>query len=571
MTQIREGGVEIPAGMKLVPIEPTEAIGDAMHDAIYAIDGMVLSIQELHAAYRAALAAYTPTPSPEIAEQPMGEEALALNEARSLAVSLFNLHYRDDEACASERATWKPLDDLRGIISQIDNMTSGLSRTPKPANPAPNLDPGTPAYEAARGRLAAALLKLGESEPKSGFTEMAEALLKGELYEVQTWVALQLLAKPADPTSVAGERMREAFESLRIMSKQKLSSEMDEQDRDDADWQGSHDWFCLESRDLLAALTTVNVERALNANIKNPPRPATGQPGFIGDHASARSIWEAAERSAQRRADDNWNRADYLAAILDQHGIAYDWPVSPSHATSPEAQAQRHGQAIQIAEQAFRKCYPSGSRMYAPDTWAYDAIETALALAEPIPMILHCPTCHTQHIDEPDEYTPEWDNPPHRSHLCHACGCIWRPADVPTEGVAQIATRGKADTKPADPTSVAGERYEAGFADGASAAVDPKLHHRAIMASVRLGYWMSAALDDPAVCEAMKTDIREWFSAGEPQPGWCAALATNAPDCLDGNAPHNLRTRAEVACFPFTDRAPTKQEKLAMAISPGAY
>lgn len=33
-----------------------------------------------------------------------------------------------------------------------------------------------------------------------------------------------------------------------------------------------------------------------------------------------------------------------------------------------------------------------------------------------------------------------------------------------------------------------------------------------------LGSWMSAALDDPAVCEAMKTDIRAWFAAGCPIP-----------------------------------------------------
>jgi hypothetical protein len=33
-----------------------------------------------------------------------------------------------------------------------------------------------------------------------------------------------------------------------------------------------------------------------------------------------------------------------------------------------------------------------------------------------------------------------------------------------------------------------------------------------------LGKWMSAALDDPNVCEAMKADIREWFSAGSPPP-----------------------------------------------------
>ena len=48
---------------------------------------------------------------------------------------------------------------------------------------------------------------------------------------------------------------------------------------------------------------------------------------------------------------------------------------------------------------------------------------------------------------------------------------------------------------------------------------------RVIMSSVRLGKWMSAALDDPNVCEEMKTDIRDWFSAGEPVVGWTAALS----------------------------------------------
>jgi hypothetical protein len=71
----------------------------------------------------------------------------------------------------------------------------------------------------------------------------------------------------------------------------------------------------------------------------------------------------------------------------------------------------------------------------------------------PIDMILHCPQCHVQHIDEPERSLGtgnserlDWDNPPHRSHLCGNCGCIWRPADVPTNGVAAIKTKGKADT-----------------------------------------------------------------------------------------------------------------------------
>lgn len=76
---------------------------------------------------------------------------------------------------------------------------------------------------------------------------------------------------------------------------------------------------------------------------------------------------------------------------------------------------------------------------------------------DPIQMILFCPSCGLQHIDAPeyegvnheDGSASMWDNPPHRSHLCHGCGHIWRPADVATEGVASIQTRGKADTYPA--------------------------------------------------------------------------------------------------------------------------
>jgi len=66
--------------------------------------------------------------------------------------------------------------------------------------------------------------------------------------------------------------------------------------------------------------------------------------------------------------------------------------------------------------------------------------------AKPIDMLLFCPMCGIQHVDEPDERTEGWTNPAHRSHLCHGCGCIWRPADVPMNGVVRIATVGKADT-----------------------------------------------------------------------------------------------------------------------------
>lgn len=85
----------------------------------------------------------------------------------------------------------------------------------------------------------------------------------------------------------------------------------------------------------------------------------------------------------------------------------------------------------------------------------------------PVDMVLHCPHCHHQHIDAPEisskmvkslngmpitkdderRHAARWKNPPHRSHLCHNCGFQWRPADVHTNGVEAIKTRGQNDTE----------------------------------------------------------------------------------------------------------------------------
>ena len=78
----------------------------------------------------------------------------------------------------------------------------------------------------------------------------------------------------------------------------------------------------------------------------------------------------------------------------------------------------------------------------------------------PIDMVLYCPACGMQHIDAPERAWDApahargefWTNPPHRSHLCHDCGHIWRPADVPTNGVAAVKTKGKNDSPIRDQT-----------------------------------------------------------------------------------------------------------------------
>ena len=54
---------------------------------------------------------------------------------------------------------------------------------------------------------------------------------------------------------------------------------------------------------------------------------------------------------------------------------------------------------------------------------------------KPIDVLLFCPSCKGQHVDAPEPEN-DWTNPPHRKHLCHVCGNIWKAAEVPTNGVA---------------------------------------------------------------------------------------------------------------------------------------
>jgi hypothetical protein len=121
--------------------------------------------------------------------------------------------------------------------------------------------------------------------------------------------------------------------------------------------------------------------------------------------------------------------------------------------TNPDDRAAIDAMARGINETAYAEHEAS----WATEMWPVFVAQATAALAglrdagwsvtkQPIDMLLWCPQCHTQHVDEPDERTEGWSNPLHRSHLCHNCGTIWRPADIPTNGIVAISTRGKADT-----------------------------------------------------------------------------------------------------------------------------
>lgn len=160
-------------------------------------------------------------------------------------------------------------------------------------------------------------------------------------------------------------------------------------------------------------------------------------------------------------------------AVVEQTGINYVNDI--------RALAQASGAQIATAEHGYKKAERSFDDALAVlTTWGFDG-------PPPIDMILHCPVCGKQHIDAPEGFKATgqcecdvfgscevctaneeayreflrdgpWTNPPHRSHLCHECGHIWRPADVPTNGVAEIRTKGKNDSQRQEDVTVAAYR-----------------------------------------------------------------------------------------------------------------
>jgi hypothetical protein len=105
----------------------------------------------------------------------------------------------------------------------------------------------------------------------------------------------------------------------------------------------------------------------------------------------------------------------------------------------------------------------SAARLIRAALAAQQELPEKILTQAPVDMVLYCPKCGLQHIDAPDtekdanpvpcggvEMDTEWTNPPHKSHLCHGCGHIWRPSDTPTNGVAATVSGKDADTQPAE-------------------------------------------------------------------------------------------------------------------------
>lgn len=143
--------------------------------------------------------------------------------------------------------------------------------------------------------------------------------------------------------------------------------------------------------------------------------------------------------------------------------IRGDAPTADERLAEHSAATAERRQRV-LAERDYLATVAALQQQLGECTGGYETMEREVAelqariaeLEKPIDMILHCPACLEQHIDEPeprsvtlnrvrDSHSPAWTNPPHRSHLCHNCGFIWRPSDRATNGVAEIKTKGKDD------------------------------------------------------------------------------------------------------------------------------
>jgi len=143
----------------------------------------------------------------------------------------------------------------------------------------------------------------------------------------------------------------------------------------------------------------------------------TSEDVAFGDGKSFRAGWEAALRALPEQAEP-------VAWIYRKYDTEKD--VETYHVLWPGEEQHSDNDPMPVFERAA-----------SPDDGVVD-------------MILYCPKCNTQHIDAPDNRTTDWKNPPHKSHLCHGCGHIWRPSDTPTNGVLATASGKDSDTKPPD-------------------------------------------------------------------------------------------------------------------------
>lgn len=201
-------------------------------------------------------------------------------------------------------------------------------------------------------------------------------------------------------------------------------------------------------------------------------------------------------RERVKHLDGPTDFADRCAAVEEARDLR--WALTDAYARIAPMRTEWGAEVTALTERAEKardpavvpaSCAECGKKSTPGCMWALYCVECieqkvmpylagVPAESAPIDMVLHCPNCGKQHIDEADApitvleavlranplampAPARWTNPPHRSHQCHYCKgadgmpFVWRPADVLTNGVSAVKTRGKADSPAQAPRDTA--------------------------------------------------------------------------------------------------------------------
>lgn len=166
----------------------------------------------------------------------------------------------------------------------------------------------------------------------------------------------------------------------------------------------------------------------------------------------ANDLSEAAEVSATVRKGDGGRNAasDVAGAFIDGWMHSRGWRFEPGKVRtySNERAYELYPHPLNAMEEVRKIVYTINTgeaivfgvkRLKAESLALRELAARHIAqieqLEKPIPLILFCPMCHARHVD-----AGRLMRKPHRDHACQAegCGHVWRPAIVPTVGVAHL-------------------------------------------------------------------------------------------------------------------------------------
>lgn len=187
------------------------------HDDRAALRAQMLSLRgelasreaEIALLKRSLLDAESVAPQPPTAQAAPAADP-AYSEACSLATALFEKHYRQEPDYASGRVVWSLCDTTAGVISQIDNMVSGLARAPAAGAVA---GPAGPAMPAEFLRSVIALCTQRGYSP-----ENIEAWSKDDKWVADLWrQAGRLLSAAPTPPAQAADSVLEDAQCWRLI------------------------------------------------------------------------------------------------------------------------------------------------------------------------------------------------------------------------------------------------------------------------------------------------------------------------------------------------------------------